>query len=105
MSDFMSVEEFSEMIRNSGLDVKNPEDMARWQQALDEYPGDNINADLPWILARAASKKPGSEILQAWNDAHKPEDTTPAPRQADDTPQANRSGFDILDDLNRNNPL
>ena len=105
MDNIMDVQTFMEMVRNSGLNVKKESDMARFQRALDEYDGNDLNADLPWILARAASTKPGIEVLQDWNDAHKPEDLSPTPRQAADIPQANRPGFDILDDLNRSNPL
>ncbi len=104
--NFMDLESFMELVRNSGLNVKKDSDMKLWQQALDEYDGNDINADLPLILARAASKKPGVEILQDWNDAHQPEDTNRiAPMNLDDTPQANRSGFDILEDYNREHPL
>lgn len=105
MTESMNVRVFAQMVRDSGLDVKKESDMKLWQQALDEYTGNDINADLPQILARAASKKPGTEILQAWNDAHAPADTSPTPRQAADIPQANRPGIDILDELNRSNPL
>ena len=105
MTDFMNVQVFAQMIRESGLDVKKEGDMELFQSALNEYSGDNIKADLPLILARAASKKSGVEILQAWNDAHKPENTSPTPRQVDDIPQANRSGFDLLEEYNREHPL
>lgn len=96
------LKEFIKTVLDAGLNFDSKLDAALFQQAQEENPG----LSLQQTLAIAASNKDGVQLLSDYNDSHPLGQTDPpTPRQADQTPQANRSGFDILDQLNRENPL
>jgi len=106
MSDFIDIHILARAVADAGLDVSKESDFKLFKQAVDEYDGDNINADLPLILAKAASNKDGVQLLSDYNDSHPLGQTDgPTPKHEETKPMRDRDGWSILEEYNRNNPL
>lgn len=93
--------EFIKTVLDAGLNFDSKEDAALFLQAQEENPG----LSLQQTLAIAASNKDGVRLLDDYNASHQLGQTdAPMPRQ-NDTPQAEQTGFEILERYNREHPL